>query len=130
MAEREVCENCGGSWTIAELKACGHLSCCPERKMVPAWRSIETAPMDEEVLVWWPRLRIDDDDVATEEVVGGARLVSAQRTGSWGPHAAWEEPAHISAHGLHMGDDWCWASIPSHWRPLPEPPENRPVRPV
>jgi hypothetical protein len=32
----EVCEGCGGSWSDEALKAAGHVSCCPERKMIAA----------------------------------------------------------------------------------------------
>lgn len=35
-----VCDGCGTSWTAEDIAAGGHLSCCPERKMLTAeaWR--------------------------------------------------------------------------------------------
>lgn len=35
-AEHGVCDGCGSSKSLKEIRATGHISCCPERRMLPA----------------------------------------------------------------------------------------------
>lgn len=80
------------------------------------WLPIESAPEDgTEIILWWPRHALDDEDNSTDEIVGGACAIS-----SW--VGGWYEPEYISGHGLHMDDDWCYAAEPTHWMPLPKAP--------
>lgn len=65
-----------------------------------------------DVLVWYPRVKLDDDGNPTNEVVGGAWCVT-QFVGSW------NEPDFLSATGEYFGDDECYASEPTHWLPVP-----------
>ena len=80
------------------------------------WLPIESAPEDgTEIILWWPRHALDDEDNSTDEIVGGACAISSWVDG-------WYEPEYISGHGLHMDDDWCYAAEPTHWMPLPKAP--------
>jgi hypothetical protein len=59
----------------------------------PQWQTIETAPVEELVLVYGP---------------GGVRIGVLDRLGNW----------RARHHGPHKG-------VPTHWMPLPDPPEKR-----
>ena len=78
-------------------------------------QEISTAPVNTDVLVWWPLVKLDDNGDPTEEVVGGRWLISEDQG------AYWIEPDCMNAIGDHMGDDHTYADKPSHWLPLPSP---------
>lgn len=81
------------------------------------WRSIATAPKDgTPFLAWFPKVRLDDEGDATDEVVGGAQAIVTCRDGQW------DEPEWLSASGSYYLDDWCFADTPTQWMPLPPPP--------
>ncbi|MFA6134685.1 MAG: ead/Ea22-like family protein [Phycisphaerae bacterium] len=44
-----ACDGCGSTQSVADLRAAGHVSCCPERKMLTAseWRARATAAETE-----------------------------------------------------------------------------------
>lgn len=82
------------------------------------WQPIDTAPGMTDVLVWWPRVKLDDDGDPTDVVTGGGAFVS-ERQGNY-----WIEPDALNAMGDHMGDDETYAENPSHWMPLPPAPNG------
>lgn len=85
---------------------------------VAGWRRMDTAPKDgTEVLAWFQKLKLDDDDELTDEVVGGAMAIVAFTGGSW------DEPQWLDASGAYYFDDWSFASDPVLWHQLPPMPE-------
>jgi hypothetical protein len=73
-----------------------------------AWQPIETAPKDGmEFLAWFPKLRLNDDGDATDEVVGGHQAIVTCRDGQW------DEPSWLDASGAYYLDDWCFADMPT-----------------
>lgn len=104
-----------------------HLTAPQETGEAAAWRSDMTAaPMHTDILVWWPRVKTDDDDDLTDEIIDGAQIVT-QRTGE----DQWDEPPFIEGHGLHLDDDWTWALSPMFWQPLgPDPDHMNPLHPA
>jgi hypothetical protein len=81
------------------------------------WRPIETAPVNTEVLVWWPIVLTDDDGDPTAQEDGGYCFVS-ELQGDY-----WLEPDALNAIGDYFGDDRMYAETPKFWTPLPEPPK-------
>ncbi len=82
-----------------------------------AWRPIETAPHDAEVLAWYPKHPLDDDGNPTDQTNGGAHAIVRRHSGG-----GWEEPQWLDASGDWFGDDFCWAAEPTHWKPLGDGP--------
>lgn len=72
-----------------------------------------------DVLVWWPIVKLDDDDMPTMEVERGCWIVT-QWMGN-----CWNEPEFLEAMGSWFGDDCCYASEPTHWLPIPKAIPNR-----
>ena len=66
------------------------------------WRDIEGAPRDGLALIggWWPE---------GEEYAAG----------TW-----WQNIGHCTKHGVY--GDWADCAEPTHWQPLPTPPESTP----
>lgn len=83
---------------------------------VTGWQDISTAPVNTDVIVYWPIVKLDDDGDPTAEIVGGNVLISENQGGYW------IEPDVINAIGDHMGDEETYADHPSHWMPKPEAP--------
>lgn len=82
------------------------------------WYPIETAPKRGDILVWWPKMKLDEDDGSmTDEQIGGDRLVTRWAAGKW------DEPTYFEANGGHFGDDWEYAEAPTMWSPLPSEPQ-------
>lgn len=81
------------------------------------WQPMKTAPRDgREFLAWFQKIKLDDDDNPTTEVVGGAQAIISFAGGSW------NEPEWLSAHGSWWMEDWCFADEPVLWHPLPPDP--------
>jgi hypothetical protein len=72
-----------------------------------------------DVLVWWPIVKLDDDDMPTNQVERGHWVVT-QYVGN-----GWEEPDYMEGMGSFFGDDICWASEPTHWLPVPPSIPNK-----
>ena len=69
------------------------------------WQPIETAPQDRPILGWMP-------SGGPADAKGGAGLAIVQRDGN-----GWKV--------VHDYEDWWWAGYnPTHWMPLPTPPEQ------
>lgn len=82
-----------------------------------SWQPMKTAPKDgTEFLAWFLKLKLDDDDNPTTEVVGGAQAIISFTGGSW------NEPEWLNAHGSYFMEDWCFADEPALWHPLPSEP--------
>jgi hypothetical protein len=64
-----------------------------DRRAAPGWQPIETAPKDGTAVLGW------DKDEGSD--------VMHFREGLW----------------MQRVDDACWVRTPTHWRPLPPPPE-------
>jgi hypothetical protein len=88
-------------------------------KLEGQWQPIETAPKDgTHILAFWPLHPFGDDDNMDEsKVVGGVRAVTFL-SGNY-----WVEPDYLDATGAWFGDDCCHAPTPTHWQPLPAPPQ-------
>jgi len=69
------------------------------------WQPIETAPKNESVLIFIPN---------AEHYGPGIYRGMLVDMGT-GPH--WD------ANALHMGRSCGWGNQPTHWMPLPEPPQ-------
>lgn len=107
---------------MKQIRDGGHLSCCPERKMVhflpfisrltaeleaQKWRLIDTAPKD------------------------GSRILvfSPAPSPGYRQHVAWwnddrynRKPRPFWEFETTMGIAWTRTAQPTHWRPLPEEP--------
>lgn len=81
-----------------------------------AWRTINSAPRNTDVMVWWPIVRLDENGDPTDKIVGGSAIIS-ELQGDY-----WLEPDVMNAIGDHMGDDETYAAHPSHWISLPVGP--------
>jgi hypothetical protein len=83
-----------------------------------SWQPIKTAPKKEgaEILAWFQKVKLDDDDNMTDEVIGGA-MAHVARQGK-----GWTEPDWLDAHGSYFFEDWCFAPDPVLWHPLPPEP--------
>jgi hypothetical protein len=79
---------------------------------------MNTAPKKQgaQVLGWFPKVKLDEDDNPTTEVIGGA-MAQIERQGN-----GWTEPEWLSAHGSYYMEDWCFADEPVLWHPLPPEP--------
>jgi hypothetical protein len=90
------------------------------RSQPDGWQDISTAPKDgTPFLAWFPKVRLDEDDEPTDEVIGGAQaLVSCLND-------MWSEPDWLDAHGAYYFEDWCFADVPTVWQPLPAPPNSK-----
>jgi hypothetical protein len=85
------------------------------------WQSIESAPKDgTDFLAWFQKHTLDEDDMPTDEVIGGAQAIVSFTGG------AWNEPEWLGAHGAYFMEDWCFAEEPTCWHPLPQPPKETP----
>lgn len=87
-------------------------------KTLQGWRPWATAPKKhgEQVLAWFQKVKLDDDDNLTDEVIGGA-MAQIERQGN-----GWTEPEWLAAHGSYFMEDWCFAEDPILWHPLPPEP--------
>lgn len=83
---------------------------------VTGWQTMETAPHEGSIIVWWPIVKLDDDGDSTDEIVDGQAVLSEWNGGYW------LEPEVLNAIGDHMGDDFTYADNPSHWMPPPAAP--------
>jgi len=82
------------------------------------WRDIESAPRDgTEILVYWPRVALDDDGNPTGEVLSEAGHISVSSNSFGG----WEPDNVVEANGHYFDDDFEFGD-PTHWMPLPAPP--------
>lgn len=87
---------------------------------LPGWLPIETAPKDgTEVLVYWPRMAIDDDGEVTGEVAPGPGHIGVSTNSQGG----WEPDNVVEANGGYFGDDFEFGE-PTQWQPLPSPPQT------
>jgi hypothetical protein len=82
------------------------------------WQPIETAPKKQgaEILAWFQKVKLDEDDNPTDEAIGGA-MAQIERQGD-----GWTEPEWLSAHGAYYFEDWCFADQPVLWHALPAEP--------
>jgi hypothetical protein len=81
----------------------------------------ETAPQDGTIiLMWWPLVQLDEYGDLTDKPVDG------EHTGAWVPTSwsggGWDEPDWFDAVGQYFGDNYCYASKPTHWAHLPPNP--------
>lgn len=85
-----------------------------------SWQPIETAPQDgTHFLAYFPRHPFDEDEnMDTAVDVGGVSAVTFKNGNGW------IEPDYMDATGAFYGDDYCYAEAPTHWMPLPAPPEG------
>lgn len=95
------------------------LSALREAGAIMEWRPIAEAPKDgTPLLVSWPQLATDESGNLTGAQHGSICVVTEWLGGGW------NEPDFISGHGLHLDDDWAFAIEPTHFMPLPKPPED------
>lgn len=95
-----------------------------ERNMArqsPQPQSVDNAPYNSPLLVWWPIVQLDEWTDLTEVEPGGAWLV-LERQGVEGADF-WLEPEVLNACGDQMGDDHAYAWVPRLWLPLPGKPK-------
>lgn len=83
-----------------------------------SWQPMKTAPTAQgaQVIGWFPKVKLDEDDNPTAEVIGGA-MAQIERQGD-----GWTEPEWLGAHGSYFFEDWCFADEPALWHPLPPEP--------
>lgn len=85
----------------------------------PVWQDIATVPKDgTPFLAWYPKVRLDDDDNLTDEVVGGAWAIVSVKGKEW------DEPGWLNAQGAYYFDDCSFAEMPTHWQSLPAAPKE------
>lgn len=77
--------------------------------------SMDTAPLDRDILVWWPIVAIDEETGdLTDTEVDGRWLVTEWNGGCW------LEPEVLNALNSNYFDDDCeYARAPKFWRALP-----------
>jgi hypothetical protein len=82
------------------------------------WQPMATAPKKHgaEVLAWFRKVKLDEDDALTDEVVGGA-MAQVSRDGE-----GWTEPEWLNASGAYFFDDFSFEPDPVLWHPLPPEP--------
>ncbi len=79
------------------------------------WNLIESAPKDgTEILLYWPQVVLPD-----EAYRGGQRIVAIGRWGT--PNYAGEA---FVEHWM-IGGRWTPGDDPTHWMPLPSPPQTQ-----
>jgi hypothetical protein len=76
------------------------------------WQPIDTAPVGESVLIYIPNA----DHYG--EGIYRALLIESD----WMKDGNGKHPRHWQTTGLHIGRD-CVSQLPTHWMPLPDPPE-------
>lgn len=74
------------------------------------WEPIETAPINESVLIYIPNA----------EHYGEGIYRGLQVESDWLP----DKPRHWMTNGMSIGRD-CGSRQPTHWMPLPSPPEEK-----
>jgi hypothetical protein len=82
------------------------------------WMPADTAPLNEVVLVAWPLRRLDENDMPTGDFVRMSVCLGI-RTGATG----WDDLGAHEGIGLHFDDDHEAIEAPTHWMPLPAPPQ-------
>lgn len=85
-----------------------------------SWQTMNTAPTEHgaEVLGWFRKVKLDEDDNLTDEVVSGA-MAHISRDGD-----GWSEPDWLNASGAYFLDDWSFEPEPVLWHALPPPPAH------
>jgi hypothetical protein len=84
---------------------------CPRHAALPEWRPIETAPIEESVLIYVPNAEHYGDPIY--------RALQIRNVSGGGTH--WQTT------GIHHGRDLNpHYGQPTHWMPLPDPPETKP----
>jgi hypothetical protein len=84
------------------------------------WQPISTAPKEHgaQVLGWFRKVKLDEDDNLTDEVIGGA-IAQVSRNGD-----GWDEPDWLNASGAYFFDDFSFEPEPVLWQPLPQEPKD------
>lgn len=82
------------------------------------WLPIETAPLRQEVLVYWPRYSVNEDWEPIEELVGEGHVGISISLGG-----GWEDDDVVESCGPGYDDDYCFMP-PTHWQAKPEPPKS------
>jgi len=87
------------------------------------WQPIETAPRDgTRILAWTPE---GHDIVWWSDLNRDLPQEPGNNPGWWG--FCWHTvPGRTREHGFGVDDDYIWPAQnqPTHWMPLPEPPEG------
>lgn len=89
------------------------------------WQSIETAPRDGSILLWWPRYTYSLGDETVDAMLIGRwkendRIASAKRRGEDIRGASvgyFSDNGEFDDYGLALPEH-----APTHWMPLPAPP--------
>lgn len=77
------------------------------------WQPIETAPINESVLVYIPNAEHYGEGIYRAIWIESSWLMNGKK------------PRHWQTTGWHHGRDVCGDTQPTHWMPLPEPPESQ-----
>jgi len=76
------------------------------------WEPIETAPRDRPILLWWPRYTYEADDDCGPVMAMG-QWKNNPRTGK----SYFADTDELDDYGMSNNP-------PSHWMPLPDPPNT------